>query len=582
MKKLISVLLSMMLVLSLTVTGLAADGTFQGEGAGKGGMITVEVTVENGELSAINVLSHGETPGFADALGTVSAAMIAANQVDVDGVTGATLSSNGLKAAVTAALASAGITPDQLNAKAVAEAVSDREAAYTADVVVVGAGGAGLAAAITAAENGASVILVEKMSNVGGNTLISGGEMAAPGNWMQEKEGIADDVETFYNDVLKGGDNEGDPALIHVLAENALEGALWLRDDIHVTFEDYMLFFGGHSIKRSLVPLNASGVELIQKLNAKAESLGITIHKGTRATKLEMTDGKVNTVKADYNGQEITYTANKGVVLTTGGFGSNIEMRKQYNPQMDEKILSTNSVGSTGDGVVMAQELGAQVVDMQFIQTYPTCDVETGALLYVGDVRLEGRSILVNLEGKRFVEELERRDVISLAVTEQTGGVSYMFWDEASMVASGVAASHQQEYDDLIRRGKLVKADTIEEACAHFGINAEELKATVERYNQYAADGKDLEFNKRGTLTAFGEGPYYIMVSTPAIHHCMGGLKINTSAQVIDTEGNVIPGLFAAGEVTGDIHGTNRLGSDAIADIIVYGRIAGENAAAGK
>ena len=582
MKKLISVLLSMLLVLSLTVTGLAADGTFQGEGAGKGGMITVEVTVENGELSAINVLSHGETPGFADALGTVSAAMIAANQVDVDGVTGATLSSNGLKAAVTTALASAGITPDQLNAKAVAEAVSDREAAYTADVVVVGAGGAGLAAAITAAENGASVILVEKMSNVGGNTLISGGEMAAPGNWMQEKEGIADDVETFYNDVLKGGDNEGDPALIHVLAENALEGALWLRDDIHVTFEDYMLFFGGHSIKRSLVPLNASGVELIQKLNAKAESLGITIHKGTRATKLEMTDGKVNTVKADYNGQEITYTANKGVVLATGGFGSNIEMRKQYNPQMDEKILSTNSVGSTGDGVVMAQELGAQVVDMQFIQTYPTCDVETGALLYVGDVRLEGRSILVNLEGKRFVEELERRDVISLAVTEQTGGVSYMFWDEASMVASGVAASHQQEYDDLIRRGKLVKADTIEEACAHFGINAEELKATVERYNQYAADGKDLEFNKRGTLTAFGEGPYYIMVSTPAIHHCMGGLKINTSAQVIDTEGNVIPGLFAAGEVTGDIHGTNRLGSDAIADIIVYGRIAGENAAAGK
>ena len=582
MKKLISVLLSMLFVLSLTVTGLAADGTFQGEGAGKGGMITVEVTVENGELSAINVLSHGETPGFADALGTVSAAMIAANQVDVDGVTGATLSSNGLKAAVTAALASAGITPDQLNAKAVAEAVSDREAAYTADVVVVGAGGAGLAAAITAAENGASVILVEKMSNVGGNTLISGGEMAAPGNWMQEKEGIADDVETFYNDVLKGGDNEGDPALIHVLAENALNGALWLRDDIHVTFEDYMLFFGGHSIKRSLVPLNASGVELIQKLNAKAESLGITIHKGTRATKLEMTDGKVNTVKADYNGQEITYTANKGVVLATGGFGSNIEMRKQYNPQMDEKILSTNSVGSTGDGVVMAQELGAQVVDMQFIQTYPTCDVETGALLYVGDVRLEGRSILVNLEGKRFVEELERRDVISLAVTEQTGGVSYMFWDEASMVASGVAASHQQEYDDLIRRGKLVKADTIEEACAHFGINAEELKATVERYNQYAADGKDLEFNKRGTLTAFGEGPYYIMVSTPAIHHCMGGLKINTSAQVIDTEGNVIPGLFAAGEVTGDIHGTNRLGSDAIADIIVYGRIAGENAAAGK
>ena len=583
MKKLMSLMLIAVMMMTMTCTALAADGTFSGEGAGKGGMIKVEVTVANGEIAAINVVSHGETPGFADALDTVGAAMVAQNKVDVDGVTGATLSSNGLKAAVTAALAAAGITPDQLTAKeAAAPAGEAREAAYTADVIIVGAGGAGLAAAITAAEDGASVIVLEKMSNVGGNTLISGGEMAAPGNWQQEKQGIADDVETFYNDILKGGDNEGDPALIRVLAENALDGALWLRDDVNVTFEDYMLFFGGHSVMRSLVPLNASGVELIQKLNAKAEAAGAVIHKNTAATKLEMTDGRVNTVKATFNGQEITYTANKGVILATGGFGSNIEMRKQYNPKMDEKILSTNSVGSTGDGIVMAQELGAQVVDMQHIQTYPTCDVETGALLYVGDVRLEGRSILVNLEGKRFVEELERRDVISFAVTEQTGGVSYMFWDEASMQASGVAASHQQEYDDLIRRGKLVKADTMEEACAFFGINCDELKATVERYNQYAADGKDLEFNKRGTLTAFGEGPYYIMVSTPAIHHCMGGLKINTDAQVITTEGAVIPGLFAAGEVTGDIHGTNRLGSDAIADIIVYGRIAGANAAAGK
>lgn len=581
MKKLLSIVLCAALLLSMSVCVLA-DGTFTGEGAGKGGMIQVEVTVENNELIAINVVSHDETPGFADALDTVSAAMIAQNTVDVDGVTGATLSSNGLKAAVTAALAAGGITPDQLTAKEAEAVVSDREAAYTADVIVIGAGGAGLAAAITAAEDGASVIVLEKMSNVGGNTLISGGEMAAPGNWLQEKEGITDDVETFYNDILTGGDNEADPALVRILAENALDSALWLRDDVNVVFEDYMLFFGGHSVERSLVPLNASGVELVQKLSAKAESLGAVIHKSTAATALEATDGRVNTVKATYNGQEITYTANKGVILATGGFGSNIEMRKQYNPKMDEKILSTNSVGSTGDGIIMAQALGAQVVDMEYIQTYPTCDVETGALLYVGDVRLEGRSILVNLEGKRFVEELERRDVISFAVTEQTGGVSYMFWDEASMVDSGVAVSHQQEYDDLIRRGKLVKADTIEEACAFFGIDSDELKATVDRYNQYAADGKDLEFNKRGTLTAFTDGPYYIMVSTPAIHHCMGGLKINTDAQVIDENGEIIPGLFAAGEVTGDIHGTNRLGSDAIADIIVFGRIAGANAASGK
>ncbi len=335
-------------------------------------------------------------------------------------------------------------------------------------------------------------------------------------------------------------------------------------------------------MKRSLVPLNASGVELIEKLQAKAESLGVEIHTNTAAVELVQTEGKVTAVKAQCDGQDITYNASKGVILATGGFGSNLEMRIANNPDMDEKILSTNSVGSTGDGIVMAEALGAQTVDMQYIQTYPTCDPETGTLLYVGDVRLEGRAILVNLEGKRFVEELERRDVISMAVKAQTGGVSYMFWDEASMQASGVNASHKKEYDNLIERGILVKADTVEEAAAHFGIDAKELQATIDRYNQYCADGKDLEFNKRGELTAFGDGPYYIMKTTPAIHHTMGGLKINTKAQVLTTENEVIPGLYAAGEVTGDIHGTNRLGSDAIADITVFGRIAGHNAAAGE
>ncbi len=257
-------------------------------------------------------------------------------------------------------------------------------------------------------------------------------------------------------------------------------------------------------------------------------------------------------------------------------------MRVANNPAMDEKILSTNSVGSTGDGITMARELGAQTVDMQYIQTYPTCDPETGALLYVGDVRLEGRAILVNKEGKRFVEELERRDVISLATTEQTGGVSYMYFDEASMQAAGVAESHKAEYEDLLARGILVKADSVAEAAAHFDIDAEELQKTIDRYNQYCADGKDLEFNKRGELIPFEAGPCYIMKSQPAIHHTMGGLKINPEAQVLNEDGQVINGLYAAGEVTGDIHGTNRLGSDAIADIVVFGRIAGQNAAAAK
>ena len=336
------------------------------------------------------------------------------------------------------------------------------------------------------------------------------------------------------------------------------------------------MFFGGHSVMRSLVPHNESGVEIIQKLKAKADELGITVLTNTKATELVEADKKVTGVKATTKDGDVTFTASKGVVLATGGFGSNIEMRKEYNPEMDEKILSTCSPGSTGDGIVMAEKLGAATVDMSYIQTYPTCDITSGTLLYVGDVRLAGRSILVNKEGKRFVEELERRDVISKAVTEQTGGVSYMFWDEASMEASGVKEAHPEEYERLIKEKHLVKADTIDEAAAFFGIDAETLKKTIADYNQYATDGKDLEFNKRGKLVAFGEGPYYIMVSQPSVHHTMGGVVINTNAQVLDKDGKAISGLYAAGEVTGGIHGTNRLGSDAIADITVFGRIAGE------
>lgn len=555
------------------------DGTYTGEGTGKGGKIVVELTMKDSKISDIKVVEHGETPGYADALDKMSAEMIAKNTLEVDMVSGATLSSTGILQAVKDAFSKTGASADKLVAQEGEISKEEREAEYSADVIVLGGGGAGLTAAIEAAQNGASVILVEKMTMVGGNTLISGGEMAAPGNWLQEKESIEDSKEQFYQDILKGGDNENDPELVRVLADNATTDAEWLRDEIGVTFEDYMLFFGGHSVKRSLVPKDASGVELIQKLSAKAEEVGVITHLNTAATELVQEDGKVVAVKANFDGKEITYKAANGVILATGGFGSNLDMRVKYNDEMDEKILSTNSVGSTGDGITMAEKLGAQLVDMEYIQTYPTCDPETGTLLYVGDVRLEGRSILVNKEGKRFVEELERRDVISKATVAQTDNVSYMFWDEASMEASKVNVKHKKEYDNLIERGILVKADTIEDAAAHFGIDAEELKKTVANYNEYSANGKDLEFNKRGELVAFTDGPYYIMKSRPAIHHTMGGVKINTNAEVLNTAGEVIDGLYAAGEVTGDIHGTNRLGSDAIADITVFGRVAGRNAA---
>jgi urocanate reductase len=418
------------------------------------------------------------------------------------------------------------------------------------------------------------------MPMAGGNTLISGAEYAAPNNWIQEKEGIKDSVEQFTQDMIKGGDAKNNPELVKVVAENALDGAKWLRDEVGVRWEDNLMFFGGHSVKRSLVPVGASGKEMINKQLAKVKSLKIPVLYETPATEL-ITDekGKVVGVKAESEDKKYTFKTNKAVVLTTGGFGSNLEMRMKYNPEIDEKVLSTNTVGSTGDGIIMAEKVGAALDGMQYIQTYPICDPLTGTLLYFGDARMYGHTIMVNKEGKRFVEELDRRDVISMAIKKQTGSVCYQLLDQKGLDDSNLVEPHAAEIEYLYKNKLLVKADTIEEAAKFFDIDAKELKATVERYNGYVKAGKDEEFNKRSMPFPIEKGPFYILKAAPAVHHTMGGVKINTNAQVLNKEGKVIEGLYAAGEVTGGIHGTNRLGSNALADITVFGRIAGKNAA---
>jgi urocanate reductase len=577
------ILLSIMTLL-LTCSAYAVEfkpGTYVGEAKGYRGDFKAEVTVSKDKIEKINVVENGDTPILSDAaVRKVSENIIKYQSLRVDGAAGATSSSRAVERAVKNALKNSGADMKALNKRPKIEKVAQlKKEIVNEDVVVIGAGGAGLVAAIEAKLNGAqNVAVLEKMAFAGGNTLISGGEYAAPNNWIQEKEGIKDSPDTFYNDILKGGDNEGDPKLVRVLADNALDGAKWLRDYVNVSFEDRQLFFGGHSVKRSLVPKDATGVEMIKKLLAKADELGIKVYYETPAKELIMDKDRVVGVKAISETTEYIFNAKNGVIIASGGFGSNVQMRMKYNKDIDESILSTNTVGITGDGIEMAQKIGAKTEDMQYIQTYPTCDPISGALLYFGDVRLAGGSILINQEGKRFVEELQRRDVISMAIKKQTGSVAYQFCDQAQVDNSGVAKNHKGEVEYLFNNKLLVKANSIKEAADFFGIDAKELKKTVEKYNQYARDGKDLEFNKRGKLTPFTkEGPFYIMKAVPAVHHTMGGLKIDEDARVIGAKGQPIKGLFAAGEVTGDIHGTNRLGSDAIADITVFGKIAGKN-----
>ncbi|MEE0137891.1 flavocytochrome c [Fusobacterium ulcerans] len=576
-------ILALMLCAALSISAFGVEfkeGTYVGEAKGYRGEVKVEVKTSKNKIEEVKVIKNTDTPIISEsAAKKVPEQIVKYQSLRVDGVSGATGTSRALTSAVRNALKNSGADLKELNKKPVIEAKKLVKETQNKDVVVIGAGGAGLVAAIEAKNNGAkNVIVLEKMAFAGGNTLISGGEYAAPNNWVQVKKGLKDSNDAFYNDILKGGDNEGDPKLVRVLADNALSGAEWLKDYINMTFEDRQMFFGGHSVERSLVPQGATGVEMISKLLAKAEELNIPVLYETPATELIVDKGRVTGVKAVSEDKEYTFLAKDGVILATGGFGSNLEMRVKYNKDVDENILSTNTVGITGDGITMAEKIGAQLEDMPFIQTYPTCDPISGALLYFGDVRLVGGSILVNQEGKRFVEELERRDVISMAIKNQTGNAAYQFCDEAQVKLSGVAEHHADEVNYLFNNKLLVKADTIKEAADFFGIDAAELEKTVAKYNQYAKDGKDLEFNKRGKLTPFeAKGPFYIMKAVPAVHHTMGGVKIDENARIINTKGEVIKGLYGAGEVTGDIHGTNRLGSDAIADITVFGRIAGQN-----
>lgn len=594
MKKFLVFLLVITMVVSLVgcnkaektnndeTTTAIKDGVYEGVGTGKGGEIKVKVTIKDDTITAIEVISHKETPGFDTAMETLTESIISSNSLEVDGVSGCTFTSNGFKEAVTAALTAAGATPEMLKKVETASSSNEtkEEVTETHDIVVIGAGGAGLTAAIEAKAAGADVIVLEKMPMAGGNTLISGAEYAAANNWLQKKEGLEDSIELHIEDTLKGGDYKGNEELVRVLAENALAGAEWLRDEVGVVWEDELMFFGGHSVKRSLVPAGASGREIISKQIAKAESMGIPVLLNTKATVL-ITDenGKVIGVEAEGQDANYTFNTNKAVIIASGGFGSNVEMRVKYNPDIDETILSTNTTGSTGDGIVMAEKIGAALVGMEYIQTYPICDPLTGTLLYYDDARLYGHTIIVNKEGKRFVEELGRRDVMSMAIKAQTGHVCYELLDQKGFEASKLQENHGPELEYLYKNDLLVKADTIKEAADFFGIDAVELQKTVDKYNSYVADGNDPEFKKRSLPSTVEVGPFYILKATPAVHHTMGGIKINTNAQVLDTEGNVIEGLYAAGEVTGGVQGANRLGSNALADITVFGRIAGQNAA---
>lgn len=568
-------------------SGEFTPGTYTAQGNGFGGSMEVEVTVGEDKIESVKVLKDFETAGVGKvALDLVSKDIVTHQTTNVDNVTGATFSTKGLAATVRKALEEAGVPADQFADPVEAVAYeTEREA----DVVIVGGGGTGLAAAVSAGQEGVSVIVLETNGFAGGNLVVSGGVYNSPDPVNQPAQGIEDSPEKFAQQTLEGGDNVGDPVMVQYLADNAYSGLEWLRE-LGVEFEEQIIQAPGALHPRSHNTKAPLGTGIINAyLDNIAGMDNVEILYETKAVSLIKEGDRVTGVKAtNPDGSELVVKAKNGVVLATGGFSKNTDMVLEYAnkekwPLLNEKTVSTNMDSIRGDGIRMAQEVGADTMNMDQMQFLYLGTPGTGLLSGVFNVSAD-IVLFVNQNGDRFVREDGRRDVISSAVFEQEGGMMWMVHSSDSLSDP----ANQTNIDgipmsELLETGAYdwKQGNTIEELAAEMGVPAENLAASIEAYNKAVDTGEDAL--GRTLLTKKIETPpFYALPRVPALHHTMGGLRIDTEARVLDTNGEVIPGLYAGGEITGGLHGANRLGGNAVTDTVVFGRLAGASAAAGK
>ena len=593
------------------------SGEFTGTATGMG-EVTVTVTLTDGVITACKVVGDSETDGIGSVV--VESApdeIVSGNKGAIDVVSGATITSDAINEALAAALAAAGLDAADFTGNEDASAAEDR--VIDTDIVIVGAGGAGMTAAITAAEAGKDVVILESQAMVGGNSVRATGGMnaaetpaqdeneftesagvektleTAASEWADNEtitalantvaeqwaayqanpEGYFDSVELMELDTLIGGHGINDPALVETLCSNSADAVAWLGEQgIELSSVGAA---GGASVKRIHRPVDDQGLVIsvgsymIPRLQSKCEELGVEILLNTTANKiLTDADGAAVGIEAtDKNGAAVTVNA-KAVILATGGFGANLDMVVEYKPDL-AGFMTTNAPGTQGQGIDMAVAIGAGTVDMDQIQIHPTVEANTAALITEG-LRGDG-AILVNAEGNRFTDEVGTRDVVSAAEIAQTGSYSWLVIDQAMVDASSVIQGY-------IKNGYTVSGETYEELAEAMGVDAAAFAATMEKWNAAVAAGVDEEFGRTSFANPLDTAPYYAIKVTAGIHHTMGGLTINPQTQVLAGDGTVIDGLYAAGEVTGGVHGGNRLGGNAVADFTVFGRIAGEQAAA--
>ena len=618
MKKILLAVAMVVVVAAGLLMYTASKGTTSvGTAKGFGGDVTVTLTLADGKITGCTAEGKDETEGVGStAIDQLPGAIAESGSIAVDGVAGATVTSNAIKEAAAAALTAAGLNPADFQTAVAASGEKAEDSTVEADVVIVGAGGAGMTAAITAANEGKSVVVVESQAMVGGNSVrATGGMNAAKTVYQDENEfgesagvektlktaaekyadnetitalaatvaeqwaayqanptGYFDSVELMELDTMIGGKGINDPALVETLCSNSADAIDWL-DEHGITLHS-VSSFGGASVKRIHRPVGddgkvvSVGSYMIPRLQQACEKAGVQILLSTTAEEILTDGGKAVGIKATgATGETVTVNA-KAVILASGGFGANLDMVVEYKPEL-KGFMTTNAPGILGQGIAMAQAIGADTVDMDQIQIHPTVQYDSAALITEG-LRGDG-AILINAEGKRFIDEVGTRDVVSAAEVAQTGGYSWLVVDQKMADASSVIQGY-------IKKGYTVEGKTYEELAEAMGVDSAAFAETMANWNQCVADKTDAEFGRTSFANPLDTAPYYAIKVTAGVHHTMGGLKIDTNTEVLDAEGNAIPGLFAAGEITGGVHGANRLGGNAVADFTVFGRIAGKAA----
>ncbi|WP_347981515.1 flavocytochrome c [Lactococcus petauri] len=436
------------------------------------------------------------------------------------------------------------------------------------DVIIVGSGGAGMTAAIEAKDAGMNPVILEKMPMAGGNTSKASAGLNASETSVEKAQGVTDSNDKFYEETLKGGGGTNDKELLRYFVDHSAAAVDWLAQNDIVL--DNLTTTGGMSVSRTHRPHDGSavGAYLVKGLEENISKRDIPVFVNSDVTKINEKDGKVSGVEVKIEG-ETKQVDSKAVVVTTGGFGANQKMIAKYRPDLKDYV-TTNAAGSTGDGIEMISALGGALVDMDKIQIHPTVFQKTGYLVSES-IRGEG-AILVNKEGNRFFNEMDTRDKVSAAELKQDGKYAYAIFGEGTK-------DKVKAVDQYISKNMVVEADNVEELAKKLDIKPEELKATVTKWNKAVADKKDSEFGRTTGMTNDISGKVYAIKVAPGIHHTMAGVKINTQTQVLKEDGQPIKGLYAAGEVTGGLHGANRIGGNAVADIIIFGRQAGQESA---